>query len=84
MNKQNQFARLFWYNEHQILIRKSYDSDEELDALTVSTQHSGIEVSYALKFYDQTTRDKAFDTLDEREAGKALFSIIGTAGIELQ
>jgi len=80
-NSKKNWAKVYEFDEFDILIRKNFDSDEEQDilAMIIYNARDAIGMSYKIGFSSEAKRDKAFDDTDETRAKEIGLEIIKQA-----
>lgn len=63
----NKFARLFELEDHQVLLMKDYDDEEEKFYVSQTTWIDSISYSMRLGMKNEESRDKYFDKYNEED-----------------
>ena len=71
----NKFARLFELADHQVLLMKDYDDEEEKFYVSQTTWIDNISYSMRLGMNNEESLDKYFDKYNEEEAKCYLNSV---------
>ena len=71
----NRFARLFELADHQVLLMKDYDDEEEKFYVSQTTWIDNISYSMKLGMNNEESLDKYFDKYNEEEAKRYLDSV---------
>lgn len=71
----NKFARLFELDDHQVLLMKDYDDEEEKFYVSQTTWIDSISYSMRLGMKNEESRDKYFDKYNEEEAKRYVTSV---------
>lgn len=71
----DKFARLFELENHQVLLMKDYDYEEETFYVSQITWIDNISYSMKLGMKNEESRDKYFDKYSEEEAKRYLNSV---------
>lgn len=71
----NKFARLFELDDHQVLLMKDYEDEEEKFYVSQTTWIDSISYSMRLGMKNEESRDKYFDKYNEEEAKRYLTSV---------
>lgn len=72
----NKFARLFELADHQVLLMKDYDDEEEKFYVSQTTWIDNISYSMRLGMNNEESLDKFFDKYNEEEAKCYLNSVM--------
>lgn len=72
----NKFARLFELADHQVLLMKDYDDEEEKFYVSQTTWIDNISYSMRLGMNNEESLDKYFDEYNEEEAKYYLNSVM--------
>lgn len=70
----NKFALLFDFDQCQVLVTKTYDDEQEMHLMVVTTEIDGIDLSIKYSFKDVEKRNTAFDAFTREQAEKFLES----------
>ena len=71
----NKFARLFELADHQVLLMKDYNDEEEKFYVSQTTWIDNISYSMKLGMNNEESLDKYFDKYNEEEAKRYLDSV---------
>lgn len=65
----NKFAKLFEFEENQVLVTKHDEEREENEFKVIQTTHcEGLEIAMAVGFDDEAKRDAYFEKYEEKIA----------------
>ena len=78
----NTFAKLFELKNHQVVLYKDFNSEEdEYNIHVISQLQSGVMMSTKLSYKDENDRDKFFNSLSESDADQLLNKFLKMIGL---
>lgn len=69
------FAKIFELDEHQVLITKEYEPEDDSFKVVQTTDFEDVRPAVAWVFKDESVRDKCFDDYKESQAKEFVKSI---------
>lgn len=66
----HEFAKLFIVDDHQVLITKEYDTEDERYLLKVESQHEGCSFAARMGYNSLEDRDRHFEKQDQNHVEK--------------